>query len=154
AHSLGGLVALATLERHPELPVGRIVCLGSPLRGSAAAAGVASHAWGAFALGHSAQLLKEGCGPCTAGREVGVVAGRMALGLGRRFGHLAGQNDGTVAVEETRLEGLADHVTIDASHTGLLFSAEAARQAIAFLREGHFATVRQGTPGTSPAGAA
>jgi pimeloyl-ACP methyl ester carboxylesterase len=34
AHSLGGLVALSALQRHPELPVPRVVCLGSPLCGA------------------------------------------------------------------------------------------------------------------------
>ena len=33
-HSLGGLVALEALRRQPDLPVSRVVCLGSPLRGS------------------------------------------------------------------------------------------------------------------------
>ncbi|TZF82342.1 esterase/lipase family protein, partial [Cognatilysobacter lacus] len=36
AHSLGGLVTLTALEREPDLPVLRVVCLGSPLCGSAA----------------------------------------------------------------------------------------------------------------------
>ena len=33
-HSLGGLLALEALRRNPQLPVQRVVCLGSPLRGS------------------------------------------------------------------------------------------------------------------------
>ncbi|WP_435012347.1 esterase/lipase family protein, partial [Xanthomonas arboricola] len=40
-HSLGGLVALQALRAAPELPVCRVVCLGSPLCGSAAARGLA-----------------------------------------------------------------------------------------------------------------
>lgn len=138
AHSLGGLVTLATLQREPALPVGRVACLGSPLRGSAAASGLASHAWGEFALGRSTALLREGCGPCAEGVEVGVVAGGMPFGLGRLVGSIDGDNDGTVAVEETRIAGLADHVTVRASHTGLLLSAHAADQVIAFLRTGRF----------------
>ena len=138
AHSLGGLVALAALQRDPDLPVGRVVCLGSPLHGSAAAQGLASHRWGAFALGQSAALLREGCEPCADGREVGVIAGQVPLGLGRFFGRISEASDGTVAVAETRIAGLAGHVTVRASHSGLLFSATAAEQAIAFLRSGRF----------------
>src|SRR4029079_3069057 len=33
-HSVGGVIALQALQREPELTRGRIVCLGSPLRGS------------------------------------------------------------------------------------------------------------------------
>ena len=138
AHSLGGLVALETLHRHHGVPVGRVVCLGSPLHGSAAAEGLAHHRWGAFALGRSAALLREGCEACTDDVEVGVVAGRKPLGFGRWFGAFDGASDGTVAVAETRLEGLADHVTVAASHTGLVLSSAAAAQAIVFLREGRF----------------
>jgi hypothetical protein len=43
-----------------------------------------------------------------------------------------------VPVAETRLPGLTDHCVIDTTHTGLLFSAEAAAAAIAFLRHGRF----------------
>ncbi|HSM10829.1 MAG TPA: alpha/beta hydrolase, partial [Lysobacter sp.] len=53
-------------------------------------------------------------------------------------GGIRGDSDGTVAVAETRLSGLADHVVVAASHSGLLFSAAASRQAIAFLRTGRF----------------
>ena len=49
-----------------------------------------------------------------------------------------GPSDGTVAVAETRLPGLADHCLVAASHTGLVFSRPAAGQAAAFLRHGRF----------------
>lgn len=138
AHSLGGLVALTALQREPALPVRRVVCLGSPLCGSAAATGLALRPLTAASLGRSAELLQGGCGRWDGAAEIGVVAGSTPLGLGRYFGHLQGPSDGTVAVEETRLPGLADHIVIPASHTGLLFSAQAARQAAEFLRNGQF----------------
>ena len=37
AHSLGGLIAVEALKRYPDMPAGRLICLGSPLAGSAAA---------------------------------------------------------------------------------------------------------------------
>ncbi|HEY0505243.1 MAG TPA: alpha/beta hydrolase [Lysobacter sp.] len=138
AHSLGGLVALTALERNPDLPVRRVVCLGSPLCGSGAAKGLAGHAWSAASLGRSAALLHRGCPPWRGPAEVGVVAGSTPLGLGRYFGHFAGANDGTVAVEETCLQGLADHTVIATSHTGLLLSPEVARLAVTFFRHGRF----------------
>ena len=138
AHSLGGLIALQALCDVPELPVGRVVCLGSPLTGSGAAAGILRWSPTAPLLGRSAGLLRGGVG-CWRGRaQVGVVAGRVPHGLGALFAGFDGDHDGTVAVVETRLEGITDHVVVDSSHSGLLFSAEAAAQAIAFLRDGHF----------------
>ena len=61
-------------------------------------------------------------------------------------------NDGTVAVEETRLSGLADHAVIPTSHSGLLFSEEAARLALSFLGEGRFAPQARPTPDGGVAG--
>ncbi|MFD0739160.1 esterase/lipase family protein [Lysobacter koreensis] len=138
AHSLGGLIALQTLQQHPQLPVQRVVCLGSPLCGSAAAHGLRQRRWTAATLGRSAGLLENGCAAWSGRAQVGAIAGRVPHGLGRLFGHFEGDNDGSVAVAETRLAGLADHVVIAASHSGFLFSAEAVRQAVAFFRDGRF----------------
>jgi pimeloyl-ACP methyl ester carboxylesterase len=138
AHSLGGLVTLLALEREPDLPVRRVVCLGSPLCGSAAASGLARHVVLGRTLGRSAGLLGRGCGPWRGAAEVGMVAGRMPLGMGRVFAGFSGDSDGTVAVDETRLEGLADHVVVAASHSTMLLSAEVAAQVEAFLRTGRF----------------
>lgn len=138
AHSLGGLVALTCLQREPGLRVSRVVCLGSPLCGSAAATGMSGQSFTAAALGRSASLLREGCQPWHGRAEVGVVAGRLRLGLGQFFGSVRGDSDGTVAVAETQLAGLTDHVVVGASHSGLLFSTDAARQTIEFLRKGSF----------------
>ena len=138
-HSLGGLLALRACQEAAALPPGRVVCLGSPLCGSAAARGFAG--WGRggeVLLGHNRELLEQGLDRWDGDREVGMIAGRMPLGLGAVLGHFQGDHDGTVAVEETRLPGLADHCVVESNHTGLLFSPEVARLAAGFLHSGHF----------------
>lgn len=138
-HSLGGLLALRACVDVDGLPPGRIVCLGSPLKGSAAARGFAE--WGRggeVLLGSNRELLEQGFERWNGSREVGMIAGRMPLGLGSMLGHFEGEHDGTVAVEETRLPGLTDHCVVEVNHTGLLFSQEVARQTAEFLRNGHF----------------
>lgn len=137
-HSLGGLVALRALSMSGERSVGRVVCLGSPLAGSAAALGLGRFPLAPALMGRSRRLLAEGIGSVEGRVEVGSIAGTRALGLGRFFGRMRGPCDGTVAVEETRVPGLADHCTVHASHTGLILSREAARLTVAFLREGRF----------------
>jgi pimeloyl-ACP methyl ester carboxylesterase len=138
-HSLGGLLALRACLVG-QLPPGRIVCLGSPLKGSAAARGFA--AWGRgseILLGHNRELLQEGFERWDGPREVGMIAGSTPLGLGAMLGHFEGEHDGTVAVEETRLPGLAGHCVVETNHTGLLFAADVARQVAHFLNSGRFA---------------
>src|SRR3546814_14178968 len=72
------------------------------------------------------------------GPEVGMIAGSLPHGLGGLLARFEGDNDGTVLVEETRSPQLADHVVVAASHSGLLFSAEAIAQTVAFLGTGRF----------------
>jgi len=138
AHSLGGMLALHALQQGPPLPVRRVVCLGSPLRGSAAAHGLGRRPWTAAMLGRSAGLLVTGFEAWNGPAEVGVIAGSVPRGLGRLFGRFEEDNDGTVAVAETQLPGLADHTVIAASHSGFLFSHEAVRLADHFFKHGRF----------------
>ncbi|GAA4998853.1 alpha/beta fold hydrolase [Pseudoluteimonas lycopersici] len=139
AHSLGGLLALRAAEHAGADGIGRIVCLGSPLAGSSAAASIAAKLpAGAQLVGHNRALLESGVDHVPEGIEVGAIAGCVPHGLGGFVAHFDGEHDGSVAVAETRLPGLADHVVLRASHSGLLFSDPAVRQAVAFLREGHF----------------
>ena len=137
-HSLGGLVALEALRRAPALPVRRVVCLGSPLRGSGTARVLGAHRWSSPILGRSAALLRDGLAAWDGGPEVGVVAGDVPRGIGRLLAAVDGDSDGTVGVGETHLPGLCDHCLVHASHSGLVLSPEAARQAAHFLREGRF----------------
>lgn len=137
-HSLGGLLALEALRRSPDAAVSRVVCLGSPLCGSRTAREVAARAWARPLLGRSAALLQAGPARWEGPAALGVVAGDVAQGMGRLFARFDGASDGTVALEETRLSGLADHCVVHCSHAGLVWSADAARQAGHFLREGRF----------------
>lgn len=140
-HSLGGLLALQALSHYPDPRPGRVVCLGSPLRGSAAARAMASLPFGEDILGATMReaVLNGGLADYHGSREVGVIAGTFGMGLGAVIEDLPTPNDGTVAVEETRLPGIRDHLEVAVSHTGLLVSPLAASQTAYFLRHGEFA---------------
>lgn len=137
-HSLGGLVALQALQLAPDLTRGRVVCLGSPLCGSAVARGVARLPGGSFLVGKNLDVLRSGVERWEGRQAVGAVAGRLPIGFGFAMGSLASPHDGTVSVVETELPGLTDHCVVPATHTGLLFSEEAAAQTVAFLRAAQF----------------
>ena len=137
AHSLGGLIAAETINRYQKLPSGRVVFLGSPIAGSSAARGLAANHLGLMS-GRSGALLRGGLAQLPQNREIGMVAGARSVGLGKFFCSFDGLNDGTVAVWETRLPGLADHAVIPASHTGLVFSEQAAALTANFLETGLF----------------
>lgn len=137
-HSLGGLLALHVAAHHVGLPEGRMVCLGSPLRGSAAAHRMGRLPGGQWLMGQSAPILHDGLPAWQGQRPVGVIAGSTPVGLGSLLGVLEAPHDGTVSVAETRLDGIDAHRVVAHTHTGLAFSGEVAALTVEFLRAGRF----------------
>jgi pimeloyl-ACP methyl ester carboxylesterase len=139
-HSLGGVLICAMLEQGIPARTGRVVCLGSPLRGSRTAARLASWPGGRHVIGRCLTDVhaRNGFSAWHGAVEVGSIAGRIPLGVGRLFGPFPEPNDGTVAVAETTIDGLADHIVLPVSHVALLWSAQVAAQAGHFLEHGRF----------------
>lgn len=138
-HSLGGLVILEALQRHPETAAGRVVLLGTPVNGCYAGRRLARYPGGRWFLGQSEDLWREGRAARWSRPEaLGVIAGTLPLGLGRLFGPLPGANDGVVALEETTVEGMTERVALPVGHSAMLVSARVAGQVAAFLNEGRF----------------
>lgn len=136
-HSMGGLVALIAVREH-DLPVRRVVCMGSPLNGSRVAQRLGGLRGVRGVLGRSSGLLSDGLCSWEGSTEVGVIAGSRSVGLGFLAGGLEKPHDGTVTVAETRLAGIADHCVVRTTHSGLLFSNTAIAQTLAFLQSGAF----------------
>jgi pimeloyl-ACP methyl ester carboxylesterase len=143
-HSLGGVVIVKSFEEHARalgrLPPGRIVLLGSPLRGSRSARNLVRLPFGRKIMGVAVaeELLVPRERRWHRQRDLGLIAGDLGVGLGRLLGTLGGASDGTILVEETQIEGAADLAVLRVSHTGMLFSAAVARAAGAFLSTGRF----------------
>jgi len=139
-HSLGGIVILRMLARHPLAVGGRVVCLGSPFKGSAAGEALSRYPGGARILGKSmASFFAEGSVARWSGtQELGLIAGDCRLGLGQFVSSLPSPHDGTVAVEETQLEGATEHIVLPVSHLSMLCSGAVAGQTVSFLRSGRF----------------
>jgi len=138
SHSLGGLVTLKMLSGCGELPPGRVVLLGSPLDGSTVARKTQKLPGAKRLLGEARTILHKGYQSLPTGRETGMIAGSRAVGLGMLVGGPGKPGDGTVSVRETRTDGLTDHLVLPVTHTGMLYSAEVARQAAWFLKNGGF----------------
>ena len=138
AHSLGGLVLRHLYGTEPDLPSGRVVTLGTPHRGSHVAGWIAGHGFGALLGGANRSGLTGPVPEWPEGRELGSLAGNVSLGLGRLLPGLPEPNDGTVAVAETRMRGMSDHITLPVTHTGMLFSRDVAEQCAAFLTGARF----------------
>jgi hypothetical protein len=139
-HSMGGLVVLRMLESPQKFASGRVVLTGTPYGGSHTARRLARLPGGRALLG---RCLPEWLGrkqPHPPGhREIGVIAGRVGIGLGRIVApDLTVPNDGVVTVAETEIPQARDHIVLDVNHTGMLLSRQVVQQACEFIRAGKF----------------
>lgn len=143
-YSLGGVVVLRMLALRPDIDVGRVVCLGSPLCGSRAAFHLSQLDWGTLILG---KTIAEGVLDDAAHRwakgitdahEIGIIAGDVPIGFGRLVAGFDEDNDGTIAISETRMPGAKDHLVLPVSHKGMLLSRNVVDQTAAFLQRGEF----------------
>lgn len=140
-HSLGGVVTYKLLESTNDLIPGRAVFMGSPLQGSRAVRAMSQWTLGRVAVGDAVckELGETQPRRWDGRRDIGIVAGSANMGLGRFFSsELATNSDGTVMIEETRLDGAADHIVLPVSHTTMVFSPLVTRQVVKFIREGKF----------------
>lgn len=138
-HSLGGIVIRHLFFEYPDQRPGRVVTLGTPHRSSRAADALSRWPAGGLLLGESTKKgLLGNAPPWPDGRELGSIAGSLGLGMGMVIPGIPTPNDGTVAVDETRLPGMRDHKTCRVSHFGMLLSATVAEQIVSFLRNGRF----------------
>lgn len=137
-HSFGGLVVMEALLRDATLAAGRVVLLGTPARGCAAGRQFARSGPGRWLLGASEAMWREHAAIWARPEPLGVIAGTVPLGLGRAFGRLAGANDGVVRVEETRVDGMAAHLSLPVGHSAMVVSPRVARAVRGFLEMGRF----------------
>lgn len=142
-HSMGGI--LVRHLRDPRLRWSRIVMLAPPNQGSRIAAGLVRNPLFRWFYGPAGRELADASAWPEPPAPFAVIAGTrsLALGnptswtLGRRFPPGA-RNDGTVAVEETKLPEMAAFAEVDATHTWIMNAQEARRLILAYLQNGRF----------------
>lgn len=144
-HSMGGLLARAYIARYRPARLGRVVMLGTPNGGSEIADVLKDRLFYRMYFGPAGQQLVTSRDAETEALlppvdyPVGVIAGNRSLDpIASRF-MLRGADDGRVTVARTKLDGMADHLVIPASHAFMMKNKVAIKQTIAFLKDGSFA---------------
>ncbi len=142
-HSLGGIVLRKVLsETQPwqqRMPVHRIVMLAPPNQGSVAADLLKEwFVFEAFAGESGLELTTENLKEFPIPKyEFGIIAGGSKDGKGMNP-LLPGDDDGIVAVENTKLKGMKDFLLLQSSHTFIMSKAETIEATKKFLKEGKF----------------
>ena len=142
-HSMGGLLARVYIARHRPKHLGRVVMLGTPNSGSEIAERLKNFGVYRAFFGPAGQQLGTRRDAAIdalfppVDYPVGIIAGNRSIyPIASRF--LPRPHDGRVSIANTKLEGMADHVVVAASHPWLVRNSVAIAQTIAFLREGKF----------------
>lgn len=137
-HSMGGLVILNMLSRFDDLPPGRVVLMGTPVRGSKVVKRLENLPGQKLMFGKVADDLLKGFRQPPKNRQAGMIRGTRAMGLGRMVGKHDEPNDGSVAISETLLDGLTDSIELPVAHSEMLLSSEVVNQVEQFLLNGSF----------------
>ena len=141
-HSLAGILVRQYLDEGDIPELGRVVMLGPPNQGSAAADAMRDmpgYEWlngpAGAQLGKGDESVPLSLGP--ADFELGVIAGNRTVDP-ITSAVLDDPDDGRVSVEDTRLEGMTDHVIVDESHALMMRARSTIRLTLRFLEEGNF----------------
>ncbi|AVF61439.1 MULTISPECIES: cobinamide adenolsyltransferase [Vibrio] len=140
-HSLGGLMIKRYLaNRKPTTSlISHVVAIGSPLKGASIVGRIQDLGLGAI-LGNSPHHgLNKHDDAWAFPQKLGSIAGTMPIGarplLIRNDNTMS---DGTVTVEETRLEGMQDHIEVKQTHTSLIYNTFVPLQIDHFIRTDYF----------------
>ncbi|EGU6977095.1 triacylglycerol lipase [Vibrio parahaemolyticus] len=140
-HSLGGLMIKRYLaNRKPTTSlISHVVAIGSPLKGASIVGRIQDLGLGAI-LGNSPHHgLYKHDDAWAFPQKLGSIAGTMPIGarplLIRNDNTMS---DGTVTVEETRLDGMQDHIEVKQTHTSLIYNTFVPQQIDHFIRTDYF----------------
>jgi len=140
-HSLGGLMIKRYLaNRKPTTQlISHVVAIGSPLRGASIVGRIQDLGLGAI-LGNSPHHgLNKHDDAWDFPQKLGSIAGTIPIGarplLIRNDNTMS---DGTVTVEETKLDGMQDHIEVKQTHTSLIYNTFVPQQIDHFIRTDHF----------------
>ncbi len=141
-HSLGGILVRQYLAHHEIENLGRVVMLGPPNKGSEVVDTLRDvpgyhfiNGDAGLELGTDENSIPNQLGPATF--DLGIIAGTSTVNL-ILSEMIAGPNDGKVSVENTRLEGMNDHLVMEVTHTFMMRNDDVIEQVIYYLENGKF----------------
>ena len=141
-HSMGGILVRQYLEHHEIENLGRVVMLGPPNKGSEVVDKLGDFPGFHFINGDAG--LELGTGESSvpnqlgqANFDLGIIAGTSSINL-ILSSMIPGVDDGKVSVENTKLEGMNDHLEMSVTHPFMMRNSKVIDQVIYYLQTGNF----------------
>lgn len=141
-HSLGGLLVRQYLYDNSCDKIGRVITIGTPHQTASIAKRIEELNIG-FILGNSKRHglirpLDDKKWEFT--QELGTISGTKSLGARSILFPKEKDiiTDGTITLEESRIEGSKDRIEFNTNHTGLIYSRPVINASIRFLKNGYF----------------
>jgi len=141
-HSMGGILVRYYLKDHQPEQLGRVVMLAPPNQGSEVTDWLKKGVVYKWLFGPAGQQLgtDEKSIPARLGSvdfELGVIAGDRSINLFNSL-RIPGPDDGKVAVERTKVQGMRDFLLVHKTHTFMMKDNTVLMQIDHFLRTGKF----------------
>ena len=141
-HSMGGILVRHYLSLNTIENLGRVVMLGPPNQGSQVVDTLKKvpgfkliNGPAGMQLGTERRSIPNMLG--SAVFDVGIIAGTRSINL-LLSTLMPSPNDGKVSVENTKLEGMADHISLPVNHPFMMKNKIVIEQVLCFLKNGIF----------------
>ncbi len=141
-HSMGGILVRYFLAYQPVKNLGRVVMLSPPNQGSETIDKLGDMPGFGWLNGPAGQQLgaTNASLPNRLGKAdfpLGIITGDRSINL-ILSALIPGPDDGKVAINRARIEGMADFLVVHHSHPFIMKIPEVIEQTIWFLNQGHF----------------
>ncbi len=141
-HSLGGILIRALISEERPHNLGRVVMMSPPNKGSEVVDYIKDYSLfkdifgpASMQLGTDSDSIPNRLGP--ADFELGIITGDRTIDPISSW-IIPGKDDGKVAIERTKLEGMKDFLVMHVSHAYIMEEPEVVDEVIYFLQQGRF----------------
>jgi len=141
-HSMGGILVRQYLSQKPLPQLNKVVMLGPPNKGSEVVDVLGQFPGFHFVNGDAGLQLGTGQSsvPNTLGAvdfDLGIIAGSRSINL-ILSAIIPGPDDGKVTIENTKIQGMTDHIEMPVTHSFMMRNEDVINQVIYYLRHGSF----------------